>query len=67
MRDKFPHWIVKRTLDFDSVCRGKYVEEYLAVSHRCARIRKASATERYTRLRLFVAVTALAWQVGETR
>ena len=35
MRDKFPHWVVKRTLDFDSVCRGKYVEEYLAVSHRC--------------------------------
>ena len=28
--------LVKRAVDFDSMCRGAYAAEYLAVSHRCA-------------------------------
>ena len=34
MRTEYPDWIVKRTLDFDGVCSGAYVREYLGVSHR---------------------------------
>jgi len=34
MRLKHPSWLVRRTLDFRSVCSGEYTVEYLAVSHR---------------------------------
>ena len=36
MREALPDWLVRRTLDFLSVCRGKYKDDFLAVSHRSA-------------------------------
>jgi len=34
MRSRFPDWIERRTIDFDSVVKGEYRDRYLAVSHR---------------------------------
>ena len=34
VRDNKPNWIVRRGLTLEDVCRGSYVEEYAAVSHR---------------------------------
>jgi hypothetical protein len=57
MRLHFKHWIVRKPISFENVCKGAYRNEYLAVSHRWEERLKADSTgAQLTALRNYLSV-----------